>query len=600
MFDIIVEGEVPFASRLQPSTKEAMVKPQDRGPAVMSICLLAALLITACGTAATPAPPSQEAIASPPAEGEAPTAPSLGPVATQGEQEPTLMRVGWIEEPDCMYSYYHCATIFDFMPDLIMEGFKAFGPNCDSLPQLAEAIDYSDDGRTITIHLREGATWNDGEPLDATDVAAFFDFVSELDLAAWHITTANAESWRVVDEHTFEFTNSVPISPEALESGSAVWDWVVPPQVYGEMDEDAFWDYGTDQPVTAGPYVLTEWNRGSYMIFDARPDYWAGKPPVDRVVVQFFANTDALVNALLAGEIDVIPDDILPQYYEQLAQDPNLEIVEQPAGRYLGLFFNMSEAGTADPAIHDPNVREAIDYAINRQQIIDVSLFGKGIICPPGSACGPTYAKDLDPDLEATPYDPDTAVSLLEQAGYSDVDGDGIRETPDGEPLVLRLFYNQDFPPNQSASDLVADYLAAVGIEAQPTAMEHGTLVSAAIYEHDFDMIISQEIPEIDPATDDWPWGCWSAEGGGGNISGYCNPVLDEVIFQILTTTGDERTQNIREEQRILATDRPELYLAGITSIGAYRQDKFEMPHDACPYWIMLSGWYPLMNTTVR
>lgn len=93
-----------------------------------------------------------------PAEVEAPTAPSLAPAATQAEQEPTLMRVGWVEEPDCMYSYYQCATIFDFMPDLIMEGFKAFGPDCDSVPQLAESIDYSDDGRTITIQLREGAT----------------------------------------------------------------------------------------------------------------------------------------------------------------------------------------------------------------------------------------------------------------------------------------------------------------------------------------------------------------------------------------------------------------------------------------------------------
>jgi peptide/nickel transport system substrate-binding protein len=569
---------------------------------LLSLLALAAVLaLAACGPVGTQAPtPEQAAATQRPAstEAEAPTAPSEE--GEQPETEPNIMRIGWIEEPDCMFSYYHCATIFDFMPDLIMEGLKAFGPNCDSVPQLAESIDYSDDGLTITVHLREGATWSDGEPLDANDLAAFFDFVNRLDLAEWHVTTAHAESWRVVDDNTFEFTNSVPIAPEALESGAAVWDWVVPPQVYAEMDEDAFWDYGTDAPVTAGPYVLTEWNRGSYMIFDARPDYWAGKPPVDRVIVQFFANTDALVNALLSGEIDVIPDDILPQYYEELATDPNLEIVEQPAGRYLGLFFNMSTSGTAHPAIQDASVRESIDYAIDRQQIIDVSLFGKGVICPIGSACGPMYAKGLDPDLAPTPYDPDMAAQILDEQGYVDSDNDGIRESPDGEPLAFRLYFNQDFPPNQSASDLVSEYLSAVGIDAQPTAMEHGTLVSAAIYEHDFDMIISQEIPEIDPATDDWPWGCWSAEGGGGNISGYCNPELDDLVFQILTTTGAERTDLIQEEQRILASDRPEIFLAGITSIGAYRQDKFEIPRDACPYWIMLSGWYPLMNTTVK
>lgn len=557
------------------------------------------LMIAAC--APTPSPEISEPtdVGEPvePTEVQA-TEPEEPAEPEEPEQEMVTFRYGFLEEPDCMHSYYHCSTIF-FMSEPIMEGFNALGPNCEPIPRLAASIDISEDGLTRTIHLLEGVTWNDGEPLDATDIEAFFDWITPQSISEWHMTTLHAESWEAVDDHTFTYTTDAPLA--GWEQGSAVFDWVVPPQVYADMTEDEFWAYSTDHPVTAGPYEITEWNRGSYIIFDARSDYWAGKPPVDRAVAQFFANADGMVNALLAGDIDVIPNGIPPQYYDQLDADPNITVVEQPGGRLMFLTFNMSETGNKHPALEDVKVREAIDYAIDKQQIIDVSLYGRGILCPMASNCGPIYYDDYaDPTAEVTAYEPDTARSILDEAGYVDNDGDGVREMSDGTPLNFRLIYDLDFPPNESAADLVSNYLAEVGISTEVTAMEHGTLWSFAIYEKDYDLIVRQQVNELDPGLDDWPYACWSAEGGGGNVSGYCNPELDSLILEIRHTMGPERVELIHQEQELLATVRPEFYLAGVNALGAYRNDRMEVPHDACPYWSMLLGYYPLMNTIVK
>ena len=572
---------------------------------ILLFCLLFVslmVMLEGCGSAATPEPtpaPEEGEIPEPTAAAptEVPEEEIEEPEEQVAEEEIVTVRYGLMEEPDCLYSYYHCATIF-FLSELHMEGLNALGPNCRPIPRLAKSIELSEDELTRTIKLQEGATWNDGEPLDATDLVAFFDWITPLPLSEWHMTTLHAVSWDAIDENTFQFTTAEPLA--GWENGSAVFDWVVPPQIYADMDDDEFWSYATDDPVTAGPYKIVEWNRGSYIVFEARPEYWAGKPPVDRAVAQFYGNPDAMINALSAGEIDVIPNGIPPQYVEQLEVDPNITVVEQPGGRLLFLTFNMSEGGNKHPAIEDPKVREAIEYAINKQQIIDVSLYGKGMICPMASNCGPMYGWHVDPSAEPTPYDAEKAKSILDEAGYLDTDGDGVRETPDGEPLVFRLIFDLDFPPNESAAEYVSSYLAEIGIDTEVTAMEHGTLWSFAIYEHDFDIIIRQQVNELDPGLDDWPYGCWSAEGGGGNVSGFCDPEFDDLVLEIRHTMGDERLDLIHEEQRILAEVRPEFYLAGVTAIGAYRSDRLEIPHDACPYWSMLLGYYPIMNTVVK
>jgi peptide/nickel transport system substrate-binding protein len=408
------------------------------------------------------------------------------------------------------------------------------------------------------------------------------------------------ESTKVVDEYTFQFTTTEPMG--AFLTLDAIWLWPVPPHIWGEMDEDGLWEFPEEiPPVTTGPYTLTEWEKGSHMAFAANEDYYGGKPPIDLIYVQFYANETALLNALIAGEIDVIPSDITPQSYESLESEPNITMVESPPGAMLSLEINVSDIGVVHPALKDKMVRHAIDYAIDKQQVIDVVLLGKGILCPNGGLnCGPNHEWFLDPSQKPTPYDPELAVKILDDNGYLDTDGDGIRETPAGQELVFRLYYQVESQIALGASGMVGDMLREIGIGIETTALEFATLQDAAYTQRDYDLAMYVWVGELDPAGADYLYSCWSSEPGSGlNFPGYCNPEYDALVQEHFFTIGlENRLPVAYEAQRVLAEDRPEIVIAGLNQIGAYRNDRFVLPTDPCDNLGFLLGWYPIMNAT--
>ena len=545
--------------------------------------VLFVMLIAACSPAATP----ESDAGQPEGEESEPAVPAV-------EEEPVVLRYGMLEEPDCIHSHYGCVSLWE-ISDLIWEGFNGMGADNQPAPRLAESVDVSDDGRTFTINLYEGITWSDGETFDAHDVEEFWTWIQDLSIGGWYAVTRSATSWEAVDDHTFVFELEEPFS--GWDYSDSWWVWPVPLQQWGDLTEENIYEFSTDTPITTGPYELTEWVRGSHMILDARPEYHLGKPPVDRVVIDFYTNADAMVNALLAGEIDSIPQSLPPEFRDALAEDPNVTLVEQPPGKILQIAFNVAENGTKHPAIDDPRVREAIDYAVDKQQILDVALLGRGYLCPIAFNCGPLWEWGIDPSLQVTPYDPEKAEEILAEAGYVDSDGDGILETADGDPLSFRLFYDREYAPSETASNMVKDSLEAVGIELELTAMESATLREVGYFDRDFDLAVRLYQGEPDPTADDFDFTCWSAEGGGVNFWGYCDPEMDDLIYEIASTVGPERQEVIDRFHEKLAADRPLIYLAGVESTGAYRNDRFTMPHDAPVQWGMLLGWYSLMNT---
>ena len=513
------------------------------------------------------------------------------------EAEPVVMRFGWRDEPDCMTNIYTCGTIY-FLSEILWEGINGLGPDCSLIPRLAESVDVTNEGKTFTFHLYDGITWSDGEPFTAEDMQQYWDWIQDKSIADWYWITSKAVSWKVIDDLTFELTLSQQDS--SFLNGYTIWNWILPPQVYGEFSEDDIWTYATDNPVTTGPYTLTEWNRGSYMIFDALPTYHLGKPPIDRIVVQFYDNEDAMVNALLSGEIDVMPGDLSPQYYDTLAEDAGITMYEQPPGRILYLDFNLREEVEGfekHPAIMDPVVREAIDYAIDKQQVIDVALFGHGILCPTAATCGPlTDWPVVDESLTVIPQDYEKANQLLDDAGYLDTDGDGVRETPDGVPMSWSLYFDVDTPPSQPTASLLKEWLAEIGIAIEPEAMEGATLVNRQVFTGEYEMALRSWVNEYDPGVLGDLYSCTAAMP----FTGYCSERFDNALHAAQLSYGEERRENVNEMDRTMYEERPSIYLAGVLSLGGYRNEKLEMPADSCPYYGGLISWYAVMNTEVK
>jgi peptide/nickel transport system substrate-binding protein len=560
---------------------------------LLSMSVISIFLLSGCKTSTvTPEMVETEEV-SPPSE-EAPVPDD----DTEPDDEPFVVRYGTSIEPDCLHHPWLCTSIWS-LGDLLWEGFTGLGPNCEVIPRLAKEMDVSEDGLTWTLHLQEDVFWTDGEPFDAYDVEAYWDWVMTTDTFAYLPPTLKSVSWQALNEDTFEFTMSSPLGSWAHYD--AVWQWPFAPQVWAETDNATMWEIPTEPIVTTGPFMLTEWERGSHLIFDANPNYYLGKPAVDRLVLQVYSNNDAMISALLSGDIDVIPRDLTPDYYAELAADANITIVEQPPGRQLSLAINVAAEGVMHPALNNKLVRHAIDYAIDKQNIIDLVLLGKGILCPNGGInCGPLYEWHLDPSQGPTPYDPNLAIQILDDEGYLDTDGDGVRETPDGEPLLFRLYFPVDSPTADSASLLVSTNLGEVGIATEISALEFATLQNVGYQERDFDLVIREWSGDADPAVGDFAASCWSSPPGTGlNFTGYCNPEYDALVQEHASTMGlENRLPIIYEAQRLLADDRATIILAGYTTMGAYRNDRVEMPNDPCSQLGLLIGWYSSINTT--
>jgi len=549
----------------------------------LAVGIILSMLLTACGGTDTPTPE----VEAPPDDAPAPTTAPEEPEVDEPEvEEPVMLRAGWLSavdswNPFISQSYW---TWGDFTNDFWFA--KGSTPNCDPQPRLVESWEVSDDGLVTTVKLYEGITYSDGVVVDAAEAAAYISwYANNPDLSSWFGTTGFLDSIEIVDETTFKITTQIPLGQSFVQNdglfmglGSmAVWGDVTGGDVFAE---EGF------PPIGTGPYTVKEWEPGSYVIFEAREDYHLGKPPIDVLVQQVYSNADGLINALLAGDIDLTQPRMPPESYDILVADPNITVEERVATDKYNLNFNMSEFGVRHPAVADLAVRDAIDYAINRQAIIDVALLGHGALCPTNWACAPNMLDQINPDIVLTPYDPVKANQILEEAGYADTDGDGIREMADGTPLEFRLFFELEDPPQLTVSEMLTGYLAEIGIAVDVQALEHGEMVQGVLGERDFDLLVFNMYTDAyGPGGMDYTGSCWSADAGpnGRNYPGYCNEDLDNLVYDAwYTLDEDVFYESLYAAQAIVAEQKPYITLVGINKIQAYRNDRFEFPLGIC------------------
>ncbi|MCA9915076.1 MAG: ABC transporter substrate-binding protein, partial [Anaerolineae bacterium] len=224
----------------------------------------------------------------------------LLPVAAGAQDQPTTLRVGTtyimdtINPANGFYGY----NIRPLWQDTLVEW--AGGQNFE--PGLAENWSVSDDGLVWQFKIREGVTYSDGAPLTANEVAWSLNWVIDNEIPSMISYLSNIETVEALDPTTLQMTLGAPV-PDMI-SAKLLFVWIVAPQVWENISGDDITTYSEyDAVLGSGPYMLTDFQEGEYMIMDANPNYWGGKPPVDRIIYQEYANDDAMIQALLAGEI---------------------------------------------------------------------------------------------------------------------------------------------------------------------------------------------------------------------------------------------------------------------------------------------------------
>ncbi len=510
------------------------------------------------------------------------------PPTEEPPAEPVTMRVGttYILDTVNVNVSWTSWAIWRLLYDSVVEGAE-LGVYA---PGLAESWEVSDDGLVWTFKIREGVTFHDGTPCTAEDVAWSLNWMisvgsDSLAYLWWNFTDVVA-----LDDTTLQVTTGDPIgNMEYL----MYWAFIVPESVWSSFETyDDMAEFADFTAATGtGPYELVDWQTDEYLILQANADYWGGKPPIDEIIFQQYATEDAVVQALLAGEIDFVdfvPATAVLPLQEQ--ENVRVEILEGIGVDELSV--NSHENGTQPASLGDPLVRLAIEYAIDRQQIIDVAYLGYGT--PATTNIAPNLSDWHNSDIKAIPFDLDEGNRILDDAGYVDSDGDGVREWSDGSALEYRLM-GDDSATSARVLEIISDGLAEVGISAPPIVMDYDSQ-SALAYEFDYDLNYWVWGMDIDPDYGAILFLCEQREDYGWNINGYCNPEYDE-LYAISATAVDhaERREAIWTMQEMIYEARPWIVLLYGPTIVAYRNDRFEGFDPAAKY---LFGKWSLMQVT--
>jgi peptide/nickel transport system substrate-binding protein len=513
---------------------------------LLTVAVMAAVMLTACGPPPTPAP------------GEEPAA----------EGEPVTLRVGTdyiIDSLNVATSWYGY-TIHDWTYDVLWEWteFDVYRPG------LAESYEVSDDGLTWTFHLREGVTFHDGTPFDAEAAAWTLNWIKEHEIPTMVSYLTHMEEAVAVDSSTLEIRTDAPVAHMTTEL--LIYVWMMPPHIWQDMTEDQIMEDGDPMSIGTGPLKVVEFVPDETLELEAVPGYWGGDLHIDRLVYQQYANMDAAVQALIAGEIDVIGQDVPPTAVDVLKEHDNITVVETPSHAIDELIINSHEDGTQPEWLSDPTVRLAIAHAVDKQQIVNAVWLGHA---EPGVGVIPTAMGDWHNDeIEDIPYDPDEGSLLLEEAGYVDTDGDGTRETPDGEPMELRL-YAEESAHAARTLEIISNGLKQIGINAPPTVMDADSLI--AVYPaFDFDLIYWGWGEDPDPDFIMSVFTCDQREEGGWNDSGFCDPEFERMyIEQAQEIDLAKRVELIHAMDKYIFENRTYIVLVYEHYIGAYRNDRF-------------------------
>lgn len=304
-----------------------------------------------------------------------------------------VLKIGYLREVETL-NPHQLNTLASWEAAYISYNFLlAYDEDLNYAPDLAHSWEVDESGTVWTYYLEEGVTWHDGEPFTAEDVKFTFDFLLEHKDSYLSGFVADIVEIVVLNDYTVTIETS---APNATMPRIPVP--ILPKHIWSEMDpQEALSEFVNSNPVGTGPFHVIEFRRGEFVRFGVNENYFKGRPGLDEVVIVYYANSDMMIEALKQGELDVVAD--IPGAQFKALEDANLpDIVTLVAdGMYfVELAFNTwdDEASLGNPLLLDREIRVAIEYALDRQRIIDVAMMGYGEI---GSTLIPPVVQKLFP-----------------------------------------------------------------------------------------------------------------------------------------------------------------------------------------------------------
>jgi len=422
-------------------------------------------------------------------------------------------------------------------------------------PYLADSYEISKDGLEITFHLRDGIYFSDGVPVTADDVIFTYQTIIDPNVDAVNIANLYVDVDRVekISDRSVKFYMKRPYF-KAFEAVS-LWDvGVYPKHIYQFTDASQF-NHRVSNPVGSGPYIFERWDTGKEVVLYRNENYWGPKPHIKKVVYKFITNPIAAIQALRAHQIDLtIPE---PDQFADLDSDKEFKkefdclAVWSPGVPFYYIGWNEDL-----PFFADAKVRLAMTLSINREQIVSELLKGYGKIIT-----GPFYidSTQYDATIKPWPYDPTQAGKLLDEAGWIDHDGDGIRDK-NGIPFRFKFLNSTGNDIYVRLASFLKDELAKVGVVLIPDPYEWSVLIPK-LADRQFEAMVMGWGGDI---LEDYYQIFHSSQigKGGYNYVGFRNAQADELLEQIRQTIDPDKADVLCHQfHKLLYEQQPYTFL---------------------------------------
>ncbi len=449
-------------------------------------------------------------------------------------------------------------------------------------PELITSWTPDESSMNWTLKVRTDATWHDGTPVTADDIAFSFSLVADNQMPFYKDYLPFSPTFEVKDPETIIWHSTQPtfapdVPPYIPIVPKSVWGkFVVPGDA--KATRKAVREFPNDDPLGSGPFTLTEYKKGQFLRFDTYPDYWGGQPKaIQEIVLRVFSSQEGMAQALKSGEID-FAEGMKPNLFNSVKNQPGIGGNVATSGCWTNLAWNFGGQGpqsNPNAAIQDVKFRQAMSQAINRDDVVKKVFSGEAT---PGTSIllpnpNGRWVADIPENLRFD-YDPQAAMQTLDAAGYVDTDGNGIRNAKGGGPDInLNLLVITDVDGSVETGQLVQGWFKDVGIQSHFTTVNTNKAYDLW-YTGEWDAYLWDWCPDPDPdfmlsvfTTDQclgWSDGC------------YSNKAYDKLYdMQRTQLDPNDRKQTIDKMQLMVAQEIPTMVIANEPDLQAFRSDRW-------------------------
>ncbi|HMM37958.1 MAG TPA: peptide-binding protein [Desulfovibrio sp.] len=417
------------------------------------------------------------------------------------------------------------------------------------VPWAAESYEVLEDGRLLRFRLRPGIRWWDGVELTAKDVEFTYKLMIDPKTpTAYAEDYLAVKSFTVTGRYSFEVRYDKPFARALV-----TWALSILPE-HALAGQDLMNTKYSREPLGCGAYKIKEWLPGSRLVLTANAEYFEGRPHLDEMVLRVIPDQATQFLELKAGNLDEMG--LSP--YQYLFETNGPEWKERfRKYEYLSFGYTYLGYNLDSPLFSDVRVRRALDFAIDKEEIVKGVLAGLGV-----PAVGPykpgtwVYNESLKPRA----HDSGRARALLAEAGWRDTDGDGLLDKG-GRPFAFTILTNQGNTQRIQAATIIQRRLRDVGVEARIRTVEWAAFIKEFVNKGRFDALVLGWNITQDPDIYD-VWHSSKAEPGGLNFVHYRNPELDELLEEGRRTLDQNRRKRIYGRvQEILHEDQPYCFL---------------------------------------